>query len=56
MKKLEGISQGEKKFKSEVCTIGIVQHVNLVRLYRFCSEGTKRCLVYEYMPMGSLDS
>ncbi|KAF6147524.1 hypothetical protein GIB67_014663 [Kingdonia uniflora] len=56
VKKLEGISQGEKQFRSEVCTIGTIQHVNLVRLHGFCSEGTKRCLVYEYMPMGSLDS
>ncbi|KAF6147519.1 hypothetical protein GIB67_014658 [Kingdonia uniflora] len=56
VKKLEGISQGEKQFRTEVCTMGTIQHVNLVRLRGFCSEGTKRCLVYEYMPMGSLDS
>lgn len=55
MKKLEGLSQGEKQFRTEVSTIGTIQHVNLVRLRGFCSEGTKRLLVYDYMPKGSLD-
>lgn len=55
VKKLESISQGEKQFRTEVSTIGTVQHVNLVRLRGFCSEGTKRLLVYDYMPNGSLD-
>ncbi|KAJ7981373.1 S-receptor-like serine/threonine-protein kinase [Quillaja saponaria] len=56
VKKLESISQGEKQFRTEVCTIGTIQHVNLVRLRGFCSEGTKKLLVYDYMPNGSLDS
>ncbi|KAI5389877.1 hypothetical protein KIW84_075256 [Lathyrus oleraceus] len=56
VKKLESISQGEKQFRTEVSTIGTVQHVNLVRLRGFCSEGDKRLLVYDYMPNGSLDS
>nr|KYP50310.1 putative LRR receptor-like serine/threonine-protein kinase At1g56140 family [Cajanus cajan] len=56
VKKLESISQGEKQFRTEVSTIGTVQHVNLVRLRGFCSEGTKKLLVYDYMPNGSLDS
>ncbi|KAF9590372.1 hypothetical protein IFM89_033898 [Coptis chinensis] len=47
--------QGEKQFRSEVSTIGIIQHINLVRLHGFCSEGDKRLLVYDYMPNGSLD-
>ncbi|XP_004487351.1 G-type lectin S-receptor-like serine/threonine-protein kinase At2g19130 [Cicer arietinum] len=55
VKKLESVSQGEKQFRTEVSTIGTVQHVNLVRLRGFCSEGTKRLLVYDYMPNGSLD-
>ncbi|KAG5551804.1 hypothetical protein RHGRI_010033 [Rhododendron griersonianum] len=38
VKKLESISQGEKQFRMEVSTIGIIQHVNLVRLQGFCSD------------------
>ncbi|XP_057977654.1 G-type lectin S-receptor-like serine/threonine-protein kinase At2g19130 [Malania oleifera] len=56
VKKLESISQGEKQFRSEVSTIGTTQHVNLVRLRGFCSEGSKRLLVYDYMPNHSLAS
>ncbi|XP_061356779.1 G-type lectin S-receptor-like serine/threonine-protein kinase At2g19130 [Gastrolobium bilobum] len=56
VKKLDSISQGEKQFRTEVSTIGTVQHVNLVRLRGFCSEGDKRLLVYDYMPNSSLDS
>ncbi|KAJ6827357.1 uncharacterized protein M6B38_368450 [Iris pallida] len=56
VKKLEGLRQGEKQFRTEVSTIGTVQHVNLVRLHGFCSEGSQKLLVYEYMPKGSLDT
>ncbi|XP_043697901.1 G-type lectin S-receptor-like serine/threonine-protein kinase At2g19130 [Telopea speciosissima] len=56
VKKLEGLSQGEKQFRAEVSTIGMIQHVNLVRLRGFCCQGTERLLVYDFMPNGSLDS
>ncbi|XP_042436342.1 rust resistance kinase Lr10-like isoform X2 [Zingiber officinale] len=42
-------------FISEVSTIGRIHHINVVRLVGFCSEGSKRALIYEYMPNGSLD-
>ncbi|KAJ4768794.1 Protein kinase family protein [Rhynchospora pubera] len=42
-------------FISEVATIGKIHHANIVRLIGFCSEGSKRALVYAYMPNGSLD-
>ncbi|KAJ3683543.1 hypothetical protein LUZ60_013770 [Juncus effusus] len=55
VKRLEGISQGDKHFRAEVSTIGTIQHLNLIRLFGFCCENGKQLLVYEYMPMGSLD-
>ncbi|KAJ7959311.1 putative Kinase [Quillaja saponaria] len=42
-------------FISEVATIGRIHHVNVVRLVGYCVEGSKRALVYEFMPNGSLD-
>ncbi|KAF8391336.1 hypothetical protein HHK36_023640 [Tetracentron sinense] len=56
VKKLESLQKGEQQFRNEVSTIGVIRHVNLVRLHGFCAEGTERLLVYEYMPNGSLDS
>ncbi|XP_009771750.1 G-type lectin S-receptor-like serine/threonine-protein kinase At2g19130 [Nicotiana tabacum] len=56
VKRLDSINQGEKQFRTEVSTIGTIQHVNLVRLRGFCSEGNKKLLVYDYMENGSLDS
>jgi serine/threonine protein kinase len=55
VKKLEGLWQGDKQFRTEVSTLGLIQHVNLVRLLGFCSAGDDKMLVYEYMPNGSLD-
>ncbi|KAK2656713.1 hypothetical protein Ddye_009765 [Dipteronia dyeriana] len=56
VKKLDSLSQGEKEFRTEVRTIGNIQHVNLVQLHGFCSHGNKKLLVYDYMPNGSLNS
>ncbi|KAF0899008.1 hypothetical protein E2562_012699 [Oryza meyeriana var. granulata] len=44
-----------EEFISEVSTIGMIHHVNVVRLVGFCAEEMRRALVYEYMPNGSLD-
>ena len=46
-------AKGEE-FVNEVMSIGRTSHVN-VSLYGFCLEGSKRALIYEYMPNGSLD-
>ncbi|XXG70292.1 hypothetical protein AAC387_Pa06g3082 [Persea americana] len=56
VKKLEGLKQGEKQFRAEVSTIGVIQHINLIRLHGFCSQGMNRMLVYDYMPNSSLDT
>ncbi|KAI4376891.1 hypothetical protein MLD38_014599 [Melastoma candidum] len=55
VKKLEGIGQGKKEFRAEVCIIGSIHHHHLVRLKGFCAEGSHRLLAYEYMAKGSLD-
>ncbi|PIA34240.1 hypothetical protein AQUCO_03800078v1 [Aquilegia coerulea] len=56
VKRLERPGGGEKEFRAEVCTIGNIQHVNLVRLRGFCSESSHRLLVYDYMPNGPLST
>ncbi|GLJ51362.1 hypothetical protein SUGI_1092070 [Cryptomeria japonica] len=56
VKILEGRAGAEKQFRAEINTIGIIQHVNLVRLCGFCVERSRRLLVYAYMPNGSLNS
>nr|XP_017234934.1 PREDICTED: serine/threonine-protein kinase CDL1-like [Daucus carota subsp. sativus] len=47
--------QGIREFVVEVMTLGSVDHPNLVKLIGFCAEGDQRLLVYEFMPLGSLD-
>ncbi|XP_023906650.2 G-type lectin S-receptor-like serine/threonine-protein kinase At2g19130 [Quercus suber] len=56
VKKIRSVEQGEKQFRAEVRTLGAIQHVNLLRLCGFCVEASKRFLVYDYMPKGSLES
>jgi hypothetical protein len=56
VKKLKGLGQGEKQFRAEVQTIGMINHTNLVRLLGFCADRKSRLLVYEYMEKGSLNS
>ncbi|KAL9454430.1 hypothetical protein AB3S75_009927 [Citrus x aurantiifolia] len=47
--------QGEKEFLVEVLMLSLMRHPNLVHLIGYCAEGTQRLLVYEYMPLGSLE-
>ncbi|XP_057832924.2 G-type lectin S-receptor-like serine/threonine-protein kinase At2g19130 [Cryptomeria japonica] len=56
VKKMEGSRQDEKQFRAEVSSLGIIQHANLTRLRGFCAEGSRRFLIYDYMPNGSLNS
>uniref|UniRef100_A0A8I6WAI1 non-specific serine/threonine protein kinase n=1 Tax=Hordeum vulgare subsp. vulgare TaxID=112509 RepID=A0A8I6WAI1_HORVV len=55
VKRLDGARQGEKQFRAEVSSIGLIQHINLVKLIGFCCEGDHRLLVYEHMLSGSLN-
>ncbi|KAH7332011.1 hypothetical protein KP509_20G063500 [Ceratopteris richardii] len=57
VKKLENAGkQSFAQFRSEVASIGIASHMNLVTLLGFCHAAEGKLLVYEYMPMGSLDA
>ncbi|XP_057949884.1 LEAF RUST 10 DISEASE-RESISTANCE LOCUS RECEPTOR-LIKE PROTEIN KINASE-like 2.1 [Malania oleifera] len=42
-------------FINEVASISRTSHVNIVTLLGFCYEGSRRALLYEFMPNGSLD-
>ncbi|XP_041010793.1 LEAF RUST 10 DISEASE-RESISTANCE LOCUS RECEPTOR-LIKE PROTEIN KINASE-like 2.2 isoform X2 [Juglans microcarpa x Juglans regia] len=42
-------------FINEVATIGRIHHVNVVHLIGYCVHGSKRALVYDFMPKGSLN-
>ncbi|XP_075493469.1 putative serine/threonine-protein kinase PBL7 [Primulina tabacum] len=47
--------QGDKEFLVEVLMLSNLQHPNLVSLIGYCAEGEQRLLVYEFMPLGSLE-
>lgn len=53
-KMLEKVHDNGQDFVNEVATIGTIHHVNVIRLLGFCWEGSRRALVYEFMPNGSL--
>ncbi|KAL6557261.1 hypothetical protein OROMI_017611 [Orobanche minor] len=42
-------------FLNEVASISTTSHVNIVSLLGFCAGSTKRALIYEFMPNGSLE-
>ena len=44
-----------EEFVNEVASISRTSHVNIVTLKGFCVEGSKRALIYELMPNGSLE-
>ena len=44
-----------EEFINEVASISRTSHVNIVTLLGYCHEKSKRTLVYEFMPNGSLD-
>ncbi|NXR66413.1 IRAK4 kinase, partial [Rhadina sibilatrix] len=44
----------KQQFEQEINIMAKCQHENLVELLGFSSDGAQPCLVYEYMPNGSL--
>ncbi|KAG6592868.1 putative serine/threonine-protein kinase PBL26, partial [Cucurbita argyrosperma subsp. sororia] len=47
--------QGNREFLVEVLMLSLLHHKNLVNLIGYCADGDQRLLVYEYMPLGSLE-
>jgi len=54
VKKLKNVSRGKEEFQAELSIIGRINHMNLARIWGFCSEGSHRLLVCEYVENGSL--
>ncbi|KAH6815003.1 hypothetical protein C2S51_019823, partial [Perilla frutescens var. frutescens] len=50
----ESNGNGEE-FMNEVASISRTSHINIVALLGFCFEGSKRALIYDFMPNGSLE-
>uniref|UniRef100_A0A0D3GZ48 non-specific serine/threonine protein kinase n=1 Tax=Oryza barthii TaxID=65489 RepID=A0A0D3GZ48_9ORYZ len=55
VKMLEDTKDDAEDFINEVVSIGRTSHINVVTLLGLCLHRSKRALVYEYMPNGSLD-
>ena len=55
MSELKGTGSLEQEFINEVVTISGISYVNMVTFLGYCNDGTKRALVYEFMPNRSLD-
>ncbi|XP_047950943.1 serine/threonine-protein kinase PBL27-like [Salvia hispanica] len=47
--------QGNREFLVEVLMLSLLHHPNFVNLIGYCADGDQRLLVYEYMPLGSLE-
>ncbi|XP_020593132.1 probable serine/threonine-protein kinase PBL7 isoform X2 [Phalaenopsis equestris] len=48
--------QGNKEFLVEVLMLSLLHHPNLVNMIGYCADGDQRLLVYEYLPLGSLEN
>ncbi|XBI59305.1 hypothetical protein VPH35_040401 [Triticum aestivum] len=53
--RLEEVTQADEVFRSDLSVIGRINHMNLVRIFGFCSEHSHRLLVSEQVEKGSLD-
>ena len=48
--------QGGREFLAEVEMLSRLHHRNLVKLIGICTEERSRCLLYELIPNGSVES
>ncbi|KAM0012221.1 putative glycerophosphodiester phosphodiesterase, protein kinase RLK-Pelle-LRK10L-2 family [Helianthus debilis subsp. tardiflorus] len=55
VKVLSELKGDGEDFINEVASVGRTSHVNIVSLVGFCLEGSKKALIYEFMPNGSLE-
>lgn len=55
VKLLNSSKDDSQEFMNEVASIMRTSHVNVVTLLGYCLQGSKRALIYEYMPNGSLE-
>ncbi|KAK6927929.1 Serine-threonine/tyrosine-protein kinase, catalytic domain [Dillenia turbinata] len=56
VKVLSGFKGNGEDFVNEIGAISRTSHVNVVSLFGFCYQRSKRALVYEFIAIGSLDS
>jgi glycerophosphoryl diester phosphodiesterase len=55
VKVLKDTKGNGEDFINEVATMSRTSHLNIVSLLGFCSEGSKRAIIYEFLENGSLD-
>ncbi|KAJ4912572.1 hypothetical protein Rs2_07193 [Raphanus sativus] len=55
LKILDDSKGNGEDFINELASMSRASHVNIVSLFGFCYEGSKRAIVYDFMPNGSLD-
>ncbi|CAA7042789.1 unnamed protein product [Microthlaspi erraticum] len=55
LKILDESNGNGEDFINELASMSRASHVNIVSLFGFCYEGSKRAIIYEFMPNGSLD-
>ncbi|KAL0659322.1 hypothetical protein Bca4012_079907 [Brassica carinata] len=55
LKILKDPKENGEDFINELASMSIASHVNIVSLFGFCYERSKRAIIYEFMPNGSLD-
>ncbi|XP_062181467.1 putative receptor protein kinase ZmPK1 [Phragmites australis] len=54
VKRLGNVRHSREEFQDELHVIARINHMNLARIYGFCSERSHRMLVFEYAENGSL--